>query len=679
MAFPFLPLLLTLGGAGVTAALVKKPSPTGALPRSLQRFRWYRVRFKMATVPGSRLYTLVTDSQGRTSVLSSPVRVFNLFVPGSLIPFAILTHLKTLGFSAVAHSFADAQNGTTWDAFAFFQGPGPSDLAGAGVIAAEEILHVSPFAPSLPLLPWIGPYKLRVSNEPTSDGPMDPQLAETIAYAISHDDDLRRLRDFSISMLPEYPTASGELLAKRDTVYLAKKDRYTIAPVLALRPSDAMVKRTSPVANVGAFWDVVAAVATGGATEIIPVVADIVTSVVDAIASVGRDVLDVITTVAPFIQMGLSFIPGIGTVASAAIGAGIALAEGRPITDALIEAARGAFPGGPIAAKAVETAVRTIANLAQGQSLDVALVDGLRKSLSKTEQMAFDSAVALAQGKKIQDIALAGVGAISPAAGTVLTAIADGRSLDAGLLAQAGAAQAGLSPEARTAMSAVTTLAQKGSITEAAANAARSRLPPNARAPFDAALAIAQKRDPRQAIIQSHQNTSPNTPEAASAREMTRGALRGNPTPATLIGEAAKFIPNSPSNRNVNTATIPAAEALRISKQGTKAFAHPVLYLPDAERRKVEIEFEAKRIAAERAEAEEKERVRALLATPGAQKAVEWLKELFRLAELKKQKEEEAQRAALAQAMALRVQIRNSWIPLYANLKKVSERGGVPT
>ena len=45
-------------------------------------------------------------------------------------------------------------------------------------------------------------------------------------------------------------------------------------------------------------------------------------------------------------QIGASFVPGAGTGVSAALGAANALADGSPINDAAIEAARGAIPGG---------------------------------------------------------------------------------------------------------------------------------------------------------------------------------------------------------------------------------------------------------------------------------------------------------------------------------------------
>lgn len=50
-----------------------------------------------------------------------------------------------------------------------------------------------------------------------------------------------------------------------------------------------------------------------------------------------------------FAEMVAPFIPGLGTGVAAALGAANALAAGKPITEALISAARSAIPGGKIA------------------------------------------------------------------------------------------------------------------------------------------------------------------------------------------------------------------------------------------------------------------------------------------------------------------------------------------
>ena len=59
---------------------------------------------------------------------------------------------------------------------------------------------------------------------------------------------------------------------------------------------------------------------------------------------------------AKYVQMVVSFVPGIGTGIGAAMGGGLALASGQPIDKALIAAVSGAIPGGAIAAAALNMA-----------------------------------------------------------------------------------------------------------------------------------------------------------------------------------------------------------------------------------------------------------------------------------------------------------------------------------
>jgi hypothetical protein len=108
----------------------------------------------------------------------------------------------------------------------------------------------------------------------------------------------------------------------------------------------------------------------------------------------------------------VSFIPGVGTGVAAALGAASALAQGKPITDALIAAARSAIPGGAIAQAAFDVA----SGLVKGQSLSEAALQAARKELpgGPAAQAAFDAAVALTQGKKLQDVALATAGRFAP-------------------------------------------------------------------------------------------------------------------------------------------------------------------------------------------------------------------------------------------------------------------------
>lgn len=143
-----------------------------------------------------------------------------------------------------------------------------------------------------------------------------------------------------------------------------------------------------------------------------------------------------------FAQMVAPFIPGIGTGVAAALGAANALAAGRPITAALVEAARSAIPGGVVAQAAFDVAL----NLAKGKNLTQAALAAVRGRLpgGPAAKAAFDAAVALSQGKRIQEAALAGVGRFippSPYAADALSfarRVAAGESLQRAALSTAG-------------------------------------------------------------------------------------------------------------------------------------------------------------------------------------------------------------------------------------------------
>ena len=132
--------------------------------------------------------------------------------------------------------------------------------------------------------------------------------------------------------------------------------------------------------------------------------------------------------VAPYAQMVMSVVPGIGTGASAALGAGLALAEGQPIDKALIAGVLSAVPGGPVAQAAAGAAAHGIDAAVRGEKFDLnhavgPLMKGLpippaaKEALERGIKMTAD----IASGKKV-DAALAdaalqeGMKYLSPAA-----------------------------------------------------------------------------------------------------------------------------------------------------------------------------------------------------------------------------------------------------------------------
>ena len=75
--------------------------------------------------------------------------------------------------------------------------------------------------------------------------------------------------------------------------------------------------------------------------------------------------------VAPYAQMVMQMVPGIGQLPSACISAGFALAAGQSISEVLKAGALGVIPGGPLVRAGATTSVDTIQHVAKGEKLDL--------------------------------------------------------------------------------------------------------------------------------------------------------------------------------------------------------------------------------------------------------------------------------------------------------------------
>lgn len=143
-----------------------------------------------------------------------------------------------------------------------------------------------------------------------------------------------------------------------------------------------------------------------------------------------------------FAEMVAPFVPGLGTGVAAALGAANALASGKPITEAVIAAARSAIPGGKIAQAGFDVAM----NLARGKSLSESALAAARAQLpgGRAAQAAFDAGLAIAQGKKLQEAAFTAAGRVlppSPFAANALSfarAVASGKNVQQAALSIAG-------------------------------------------------------------------------------------------------------------------------------------------------------------------------------------------------------------------------------------------------
>jgi hypothetical protein len=140
--------------------------------------------------------------------------------------------------------------------------------------------------------------------------------------------------------------------------------------------------------------------------------------------STFEDVLSVAGDVLLVAQVVISFVPGVGAGINAAIAAGTAIARGESITDAVAAAAKNALPGGPLTAKAFDVAWSIGKSVIEGKPLDEAAVAATRAALPDgAAQVAFDTALALANAQNIQQALVGVTRSLAPEAGKVAAEI----------------------------------------------------------------------------------------------------------------------------------------------------------------------------------------------------------------------------------------------------------------
>jgi hypothetical protein len=227
-----------------------------------------------------------------------------------------------------------------------------------------------------------------------------------------------------------------------------------------------------------------------------------------------KQALGATKTLAPYVQTIVSVVPGLGTGISAGLGGALALASGKPIDQALVDAAAGALPGGPAARAAFTVAhdvmagkpvdqiainalpiapaakqalvagVKAARDLAHGKNVAQALIDRGTEALPPQLRQAVQVGTAIAHARSLQQGAAAAVqgavaltnvhgaavaaakqfaaGVRSPA---VITALRKGQAAQAALTSVVKQAQAG-HPQAKNVVRAL-----------AAVRIAQSRLP----------------------------------------------------------------------------------------------------------------------------------------------------------------------------------------------------------
>lgn len=122
-----------------------------------------------------------------------------------------------------------------------------------------------------------------------------------------------------------------------------------------------------------------------------------------AIDTIKRQVQD-IQEVGPYAEMVLANVPGVGSGVAAAIGAGIALSEGRPITQAFADGLKDSIPGG-----AVGQALYSVSHAAlTGESLQNIAISALPipASQQKALEEGLKVTLEIARGEKFSKIVL---------------------------------------------------------------------------------------------------------------------------------------------------------------------------------------------------------------------------------------------------------------------------------
>ena len=149
-----------------------------------------------------------------------------------------------------------------------------------------------------------------------------------------------------------------------------------------------------------------------------------------------RGQLQRLKQLAPYVQTVVTFVPGVGQGVGAAIGAGLALADGRPLSTAVVEGIRGALPGGPAARAAFELGRAALSGERLNEAtLTQAAIGALQLSASERQLMLQGLGVArdVAQGKRVDQFAFDRAQQLLPpearGAMTVGIAVAQGQNL----------------------------------------------------------------------------------------------------------------------------------------------------------------------------------------------------------------------------------------------------------
>jgi hypothetical protein len=180
-----------------------------------------------------------------------------------------------------------------------------------------------------------------------------------------------------------------------------------------------------------------------------------------AFLNAAKHEVNAVKEAAPYVSKVMSFVPGVGTGIAAAIAAGTALAEGRTISDAILDSVVAAVPGGALGRSAAKATIaiasggnvanaaldaavsnlpreaQTVAGLARriasGENVSKAAIDTATAQLPASIRAGVDTALAAAKGGNVKTAVLHAIRATVPAevqkAVDVATAVAAARNV----------------------------------------------------------------------------------------------------------------------------------------------------------------------------------------------------------------------------------------------------------
>lgn len=217
-------------------------------------------------------------------------------------------------------------------------------------------------------------------------------------------------------------------LAAEINSYVAKHPNSTAQNDPKLADYAKRYKALTAQAPHDAFGDALrsAVMDTVGAIQKIPVLGPVITAAAaplsiavsvshgeridHALLDAAKSQLGAIKAIGPYAAAIVSFIPGIGTGIAAALAAGIALAEGKPIDQALEEAVKAAIPGGALAVTGYELAKK----VASGKNVAKSVLEAARSQLPPAAQKAFDVGLAVVSGKQLQNAITSAIVSLAP-------------------------------------------------------------------------------------------------------------------------------------------------------------------------------------------------------------------------------------------------------------------------